>query len=241
MNEPKLNQDDGVKRRVPLEANITLIIPKEDQPNNKFSDTKALEHFVTLVKALAWPILILFLFVVLRVPLTQTIELLPQKFSESTKFSVGSLSFEIQQSAKATGNPELANLIGGLSPKAVETLLKVGKTTTSLVSYSPDSQIYYLPDEEELDALAELENKKIVEFSPMPIAEFRKFPAALSLKKLENSTGYSPSRPLTANEEDALKKENRRLTEVGQKAFELIIQVVSQQLEKPFPTKERRE
>ena len=239
MDDAEKDHERGSKKQPPLEANITLITPEKNPSKTSIFDLKTFEAFVALVKALAWPLLILYLFAVLRVPLTKTIELLPQKFSESTKFSVGSLSFEIQQSAEARGNPELGKLIGGLSPKAVETLLKIGKTTTSLVSYSPDSQTYYLLDDQEMDALSELDNKNIVEFIGMPFDEFRRFLENLHLKKQENRLGFNPTRRLTVQEEDALKKQNYRLTEEGQKAFDLIIQVVSQQLENP-PSRDER-
>jgi hypothetical protein len=92
---------------------------------------------------------------------------LPDKISESKKFKVGSLSFELQEGARATGNPELAKLIGGLSTEAMKTLLRSSKNRFQLlVSYIPEhgSPEYFLPDRHTEETLLELERARLLKF-----------------------------------------------------------------------------
>jgi hypothetical protein len=84
---------------------------------------KFFEAGARLIGSLAWPLLILFLFLSLRQQITAVFSAIPTKLSESTKVAIGSLSFEI---AKQTGDPQLPKLIEALSANGLTILMVTG-------------------------------------------------------------------------------------------------------------------
>ena len=190
---------------------------------------KQLELFVQLVQALAWPLLILLLFVFLQKPLRRVLAVLPEKISESKKLTVGGLSFELQETAKAAGNPELAQLIGGLSTEAIKKLLRSSGTSHQLVgTYRPlnGPTEYFLPSSEEEAPLLELERQGLLQFT-VPYWEFQKFVRSLPL---EVNGARLSGQPLDGELEKRLFEQGYELTPLGQKAFELVIQAVASEL-----------
>jgi hypothetical protein len=130
---------------------------------------------------------------------------LPNKFSETTRVSVGSLSFEIQESARAAGNPELADMINGLSAQAIALLLQIDTTKAGFIHYNPDRPVYYLPEQQEWNAMQELESKDLVEFKE-PVKPFRDFVDSLGLhqkrlaQRATNQSVRSPPMKSNASE-----------------------------------------
>ena len=238
---PKTDSEtnESLKVSEPLNATITLITPKDLDKTSERLGIRYFETSVSLIKAIAWPFIVLLLFVILHEPIIKLIKLLPDRVAQSTKISVGSLSFEIQQAATASGNPELADLIGGLSTSAIEELLSLGKSFHRYVGSNDEEQIYYIPNETIKRTLLELEKAGLLKFD-MPMDEFDRFLNGLNLVRVNpndvNDTGYKPTRPLSPDEKNKLKAQDYSLTPVGKRAFELITEVVAQNIKKVPPS-----
>jgi hypothetical protein len=130
------------------------------------------------------------------------------------------------ETAAASASPLTDPLIAGLSPLAIKKLLEI-KEKAELVRCSPDQTIFYLPDEDDLNALAELERRVLVWFE-IPLAEFRESLKGLPLEKEENGTGYIPTRRLTTLEKKMLIGQSCGLTEHGEKASEVLLAAAAQ-------------
>jgi len=87
-----------------------------------------------------------------------------------------------------------------------------------------------------MSTLRELEDKDLLYFLT-PIDKFQDFLKTLPLKQA-SGIGYRPTRQLTPNEKARIGEEFYGLTELGQRAFSLIIEAVSQQLQKPVQSGE---
>lgn len=117
---------------------------------------RVFEATVTLVRALAWPILLILVYLNFRGPIDQSVELIPQMLAQSSKVTIGSLAFEISRSVQATGNAQLINAVGGVSPDALKLLLSVGPSTVRTTFAPP----YYT--EKNLAAHKELERRGLL-------------------------------------------------------------------------------
>ncbi len=225
--------------RIP--ATITLVLPPAPEPiSSSRLNVRHVEAFVSLMKVIIWPLVILFFFWMLYAPLIRMIGILPDKLLASTKVSVGSLSFEIQQSARAAGSPELAQLISGLSPLAIEQLLNTARSRQQLAGRGGEPQSYTMPSAVEMGAVRELEKKGLLQFERPP-DEFDRFLKSLPLDE-DNVIGgeriwYRARRPLTSSEETELTDQVYYLTESGKRVFDLIIAAVSQELQQPPSSK----
>lgn len=215
-----------------FDACVTLLTAREtNQPSGRLS-IKHLEVFVSFMKVMVWPALILILFLWLRGPITKTVEVLPERISKSTKLTVWNLSIEIQQAAQNSGHPELAEIIGELSPRAIETLLRIAKDKHGLVATGDGQSVYFLPTSEEMDALLELERKGLLRFE-LPPQDFNNFAQRLPWEINQQTGEYRPTRPLTQAEKEKLLQQQYYLTDIGRTTFDLIIQVAAQEFHNP--------
>lgn len=203
------------------------------------SSSRALEVFEAItnfIKAAAWPVLAIVIFFEFRQPIREAVAVIPKKMSESQKLTVGSLSIEIEKRANAVGDPELATLIDGLSPQAIELLLRLRRDGSSLASSSggAEPERYYFPKPDEYIALTELYTKQLIE-PGVDLAKYRAYIA--TILQLTDESGdretYQPKRPLTDNEKREIWRAQYRLSERGAKAVQLIISAVSRELQKP--------
>jgi hypothetical protein len=91
------------------------------------------EHIVDLIKVTIWPFMILVFLIFYGSEISQIIKIIPKKLENSSKISVGSLSLEIEKSARITGNFELAEIIKNLSENGIRKLLTLGSGPHSLM------------------------------------------------------------------------------------------------------------
>lgn len=197
---------------------------------------KLFEALTNFIKAAAWPLIAIAVFLEFRQPIREAVAVIPKKMSESQKLTVGSLSIEIEKRANAVGDPELATLIDGLSPQAIELMLRLKREGTSVASSSggDEPSIYYFPKAEEYLTLKELDLKHLID-PGVDLTEYRKF-VETKLRLMGDSgnrDNYQPRRPLTPEEKHEIWKAQYRLSERGAKAVQLIISAVSRELQKP--------
>jgi hypothetical protein len=213
------------------------------RPGQEFAVTRATNtsasvygDTVVLLSALAWPVAVLALFYLLHPQLVPILEVIPKKLAESTTVSVGSLSLQIEKKAEASGTPELADLITGLSQAAVEKLLETGKSSFALVSNEDGTDYYYLPLRADVAALRELARKRLLKFD-VPWAEFETALAAANLAFGQGlgSEVQRVQRKLSAAQKALVTKQSYALSEKGERAFDLIVRSVGQQFNGPAP------
>src|SRR5436190_13220571 len=91
------------------------------------------ENVNDLLKAILWPVLILFIFFTFKNDIINIVHLIPDKIQSSSKISVGGLSIEIEKSAINSGDPKLAGIIKNLSEQGIRKLLTLGKGSFSVM------------------------------------------------------------------------------------------------------------
>src|SRR5579859_7337159 len=104
MKKPNTSQREE-KRPHRVEATLHIVIPERFVGSGGAKSVDKLNAITSLSRALAWPFIILLLFVVLYEPIIKTAYMVPDVLAESTKLSVGGLSLELERSAKAIGSP----------------------------------------------------------------------------------------------------------------------------------------
>lgn len=109
------------------------------------------EATISLIKAVIWPAVILFFFLVFRGPITDTVEELPNLFSKTTLITVGSVTIEVDQRLLANANPKLRDSLSKLSAGAIRLLVKYGGGGT----YTNSSYPKFAQEEPVLRELAE--------------------------------------------------------------------------------------
>jgi hypothetical protein len=217
----------------------------ERSPQNESGGARIFETLGRLIGALAWPALILYLFLSLRDPVTRTLEALPQKLAESRSVSMGSFKFELQEAATGTGDPLLAGLVHELSPEAVAALMQIGYSRP-LIMYrhsmaESDSQ-YYLLNRTTQKAMEELEKKGLLDFG-FAIADFRNLLASTGMTRdtvlsydddqistTANVLYEARTRRLTPDETHQFIEASAHLTETGKTVFHLCLDTITKSL-----------
>lgn len=133
---------------------------REEEAEPKSKHLQYFEGVVSLVIAFRWPVLILLFYLLFRGPISESVGLLPQVISQSSKITIGSLALEINQTAQATGNPRLIRAIGGLSPAAIKMLLRIGEG---------DFEWRYVPSSDEERTAQELAGRGLLRYQVVPI------------------------------------------------------------------------
>jgi len=188
---------------------------------------------VELVRTLVWPAILIGAFIAFRQPIQTIAEELPLKFSAATKVSVGSLVLEIQQQAKATGNPQIAMLLGKLAPEAIKLLLETGRNPMGLVGKGP-SDTFSIPDEKNLKVIKELQAHGLVD-SAEDIDGFLawvyggRFHFQPNRSDLGHQT-FQPTTPLLPPETDRLNRQSYKLNSLGKMAWQAVLDAVLEQL-----------
>lgn len=205
-----------------------------------------IERISVIIKSLVLPGIFIFIIIQFHEPLGKIAHMLPIKLDHANKVSAGGLSFEIEKSAKAEGNPELSKLINGLSRRALQILLE---TPVSSSKYNVETwrvlagtaitngeaMIHYeIPSESEINAFKELESAHLLVFN-RPIDQW--ISDVDKILKLsyhsENFDSY-----VTENGQPEVDKEGMQLLEsfkykhshLGKKAVNMIIHSVSNEL-----------
>jgi hypothetical protein len=210
----------------PREINVHL--RGQDSPPGK----ARLEVWALFLKAILWPVIIAFLLIFFRAPVSDLVNQLPAALSRSDELSFAGLTVKLKQAANAQGNPELADLIGNLSPRAVETLMRMDAREAGFISSSPDNTTFYIPAPDDIGAYLELEKAGLVKFT-QPLAEFVTFFKSLGLKPNDSvPPGYQTTGPLQSSDVNHLARFSYKLTDKGAKAKNLIIDVITPLLKK---------
>jgi hypothetical protein len=211
------------------------------------------ENINDLLRALAWPLLILLAFLVYRTEFNAVIRLIPEKIRSSSKITVGSLSLEIERTAREQGETELGAIIQNLSEPGIRKLLTLGSGSHSLaVRDDIDRQgrqknALSLPPD--LADFLELEKSGLLD-ADEPIETYAAYFRSLADKstRYRSPEGNTSDRPATANnvkfdhysiptdrltaaEKQHLEQQSVWLSEKGRKAFDIIVKVVGEQIQ----------
>jgi hypothetical protein len=222
------------------EIRARVKIVAEDGDSNPGRGGKGLEWartIVDLLKILAWPLLVLYFFFVVEAPLLEIFRQLPNKFSQATKVTVGSLSLEIQEKAIKSGNPALAERLGKLSAQAIEQLIRTDKTGKIVLVGLGDRRrgenAYTLPPRSALNALLELEARGLIEFRE-DLGAFLEFFQKLPLKRETESVSdrdrFLVVGPITSQQREQLDSQVYFLTDLGHQAYEAVVDAIADQL-----------
>ncbi len=213
------------------------------------------ENINDLIKAILWPLIVLIILISYHREFTSIIQLIPKKLDQSSKISVGSLSFEIEKSAKSAGNAELADIIKNLSEKGIRKLLTLGSGNHSMMIHPGNSTDPNYPKQfslpVDIDILKELEKSGLL-LADEPIDKFLKY--LKTLHPTQETEYVSPSGSTTREPRDSftVKFDNLiipvaslspedykkvdsymiRLSDTGKKAFEIIVHVIAEQINK---------
>jgi hypothetical protein len=210
------------------------------ETNNK---GEIFSNIVKLVQALAWPALAFFLFIFYRDPFSRSIEQIPDLIGHASEMKLGSVSFKIEQKAQASSDTKLADALRGLSPDARRILLERGDSYMNIWTPVDVDGVTVYSRPKISAAFQELLDRKLVEFTGPrnsngmePVSSTRKDPRDLGLVLAQGAItwagdvvheDFKPSRALTQADLDWLKHESYRLTELGKKAFDVIVDVVT--------------
>lgn len=148
--------------RTPIEVRLI-------QPASIPQHTSRVGQCIALIKAAAWPVVVLVLYSQLHVPITKLFEELPKALSQSSKLSVGSLSIEIQRSLKLS-DPLLADKLKGLSESEIQELLDLYPLGWQWIGHSNDKTHYYFTRQERIDVWKKLNARGLVTFNKTPEA-----------------------------------------------------------------------
>jgi hypothetical protein len=148
--------------RAPIEVRL---MPSETTPQK----SSKMDQFISLAKAVSWPVVVLVLYFQLRVPITKLFEELPKALSQSSKLTIGSLSVDIQRSV-ALSDSHLAEKLKGLSEGDIQELLDLYPNGWGWVGSSDDKTHYYFTKEDKIDRWKKLEKLGLVTFTMAPDA-----------------------------------------------------------------------
>lgn len=202
----------------------------------------SLEAIANLVRALTTPVIAIVVAVAFYDPLVQIVRLLPEKFRDADKFSAAGLTLEIQKTATAQGNPQLAQLLGELSRPTLRYLLKISdRDGRGFLSWNPAPTFrLYLPVQSQVSAAEELQRRGLYDCDK-PIATWWKGLESLleplgdpHMRAFKLKVPREGGPPDSASEFDNV----CRLSDTGRLAYELIVEAVAQQI---APAKGRRE
>jgi hypothetical protein len=128
---------------------------KDKNKEKKKDGWDKLEIATPFAKVVTWPILILILFWSLQVPLTATVEQLPNMLSKTSQITISGVTLEIDQRLQTSASPELKTALSNLSSDALKLLVRTGTAKHRTNSSSED----FLNDKVVLE---ELENSKLI-------------------------------------------------------------------------------
>lgn len=197
---------------------------------------------VSMVKGLAWPLLLIILVFLYHDSIRKTFDELPNLISHAQKLSVGGLSVEIETQALQKGGVGLAQVLNKLSPKDIEQLLLTGTHYIIIVGTTQRTDEYTLPNPAVMESLGNLEKNGLVKFTNreghrISLQEFEAKFKALPWAKQANQDKMGDServtfrlaRPLSQDEKFILQTEYS-VTDLGKTAFDSVITAIAQQL-----------
>ena len=262
-------QGMGPIERVNLVAHLSLISQRlaqlEDRlktnPNEGgYAGKSWLEFFKILLGG--WPAFGLLFMLLFYIPVRDAINAIPEKVKSANEIGVLGVSLKntIRVEAEKIGAIQLSETIPDLSPAAVEWLLRGSNEFNSLVAYGiePGSQLkksIWIPNEQTLKILEELENKKLIGISIDPlnkeddsVVALRQEIKALMRKNPSIQDQYTGKDQAQRIELKFPIKEKIsdirwqwRPTDLGKNAINIILKAVSAQLTPSFKEQKRTE
>lgn len=213
------------------------------------------ENINDLIGTILWPVLILIFFVIYRKQISYVAQLLLNKLELSSKISVGSLSFEIEKTAKQYGNFGLGKIIKNLTEPSIRKLLTLGSGRHSMIvrgtkfTEGKSESSFIIPNDYEI--FLELEKNGLVKFDE-PFDGFLTFfkrlnpderiqykskqgishDHRLDLSDIKYTEFSIPVSKLSSDQFKKIDSYGLELSESGKKAFEIIVQVISEQIKK---------
>lgn len=94
-----------------------------EMPKSRF------ELFVELVKAIAWPILVVVVLIAFWAPLRDTARQLPGLLGRSNVVTIAGLSLKLGPGLRYQASPEVKNVLAELSQEAIERLLSMASSS----------------------------------------------------------------------------------------------------------------
>lgn len=119
---------------------------------------RSFELVIEFLKAILWPLLILFIFISLQRPLFDLVETLPFLINKSSEISVAGVSLKVNQKLQKEGSPKLRTAASHISKDALLYLINLGK-------YQPGGSVYSKSEyftEEESKSINELKKRGLV-------------------------------------------------------------------------------
>lgn len=213
-------------------------------PNSSELRTKRIEAISSLIKSIAWPLIVLVFFCFNCNSIKKVFDEIPQKFKDSDKVTIGSLSLEITQKANQLGDPQLGELTKGLSSKAIEELLTTGNLHMAWSGGGMSSDNITLPSGNKKAALEELYKKELLSFR-IPYEQYEKRIQDLKLTvdnehyTDEDRTNYKLS--VDQRKELAyIQSQGYNLSDKGRQVFALVIDAVGSNLKGQKTAKEEQ-
>jgi hypothetical protein len=186
---------------------------------------------VALIDAIIWPIVILILVWIFRTPIRDILKQLPKKISQATQLSVGNFSLAIRTRAIELGRPEIAEPLSSLSQNAVRQLLQTSPDADACMFMKMytigKKEYYFLPPEEELSTLFELQDNRFIEFRENLdefIAFYHDLPVA-SNSETSDLTHPVLAKKLSKDDNSRIFMQSYKMTDLGRAALDTIIDV----------------
>lgn len=211
--------------------------PGDSPPPSKSSRVQALDAITALLKATAWPLVVVVALIWLHTPIHMAASALAVKIKNATKFEAGpqGLKLEVEKSAGRFGAPDLAGLVQGLSANALRYLLALPSGWQNPIRrYGKGSsqRFYFLLSAQDVDALRELQQKALV-VSDTPVDNWialwnRTFELA---NRREPTDGYVPragaNQTTMTSGASPLLAGQFRLSERGERAKQVLVEAVA--------------
>lgn len=87
------------------------------------------QSVTNLIKAVAWPLVVIVIFVSLKEPVSNILDQVPSLISRSSKITISGVTLEFKERLRAESPPELRKALGELSPEAIRLLIDAGNET----------------------------------------------------------------------------------------------------------------
>lgn len=229
---------ENVSRRMSsIESKLAGKEPESRQWGNTIAE-------LTKIVFAGWPVFGLVFLLLFYKPLSAAINAMPDKVKRAEEMSAFGISLKatIQKEAEKVGSLELSETLPALPPAAVELLLRSDRERNTMTSYSPGATgitRVWFPAEQKLTTLEELEAKELIQI-------IRDFDNEQSVKtaraEFEKFKKQYPGRETPASRSDATEWELSpprevdvpnfawKLTDLGKKAVDVIVNAVSTQL-----------
>lgn len=195
-----------------------------------------------IIKILVPNILLIVLSILLFGPISKLVSIIPEKIREADKFSADAtgLTWEIQETAKARGHPELAVHLGGLSEDAVRYLLSWDENGKErrIIGYYVDGKgtyVFDVPSDKRIVSYKQLEDKGLLECN----TNIEKWRSLIeNYLTIYNDSDHSDgmTMKLKPNSKETFpsvrgRVENRcSITKYGKSAIKIVIDVVSKEI-----------